>query len=106
MIWINKRIPSKGFIAMALFPFIFVREDLKHKFTKFVEAHEKIHFEQQKELGLILFIVWYGLEWFIKVFSTTGSAYINLSFEREAKANQNNTTYLKTRKRYSFLKYL
>lgn len=106
MLWINKRIPTKGFIAMALFPFIFVRDDLRHKFNKSVETHERIHFEQQKELGLILFIVWYILEWFIKLFSATGSAYRNLSFEREAKANQKDNNYIKSRKRYSFIKYL
>ena len=99
MIIYNKRIPFKGFIAMAIFPFIFVRKDLKRKFTNRVENHEKIHFEQQKEMLIIFFYLWYIIEWLFK-------GYKNISFEREANGNEENVNYLKNRKRFIWLKYL
>ena len=105
MIWINKRIPFRGFKAMAIFPIIFVRKELANKFTDSVENHEKIHFKQQKELLLFIFIAWYIIEWFIRLF-LKGRAYKNICFEREAKLNQKNADYIQNRKRYSFIKYL
>ena len=59
--------------------------------------HEKIHLKQQVELWLIGFYLWYGLEAF--------KGYFNNHFEKEAYSNERNLDYLKTRKRFSFLKY-
>ena len=67
--------------------------------------HEAIHTTQMKEMLYIFFYVWYIIEWGIRLFMK-GNAYRNISFEREAYANQNNLSYLNTRKRYAWLNFL
>jgi len=95
--------------AMALFPYIILREeyDKPHnlKVKEIIINHETIHIHQQKELLVIPFYAWYFIEWVIRLFME-GNAYRNISFEREAYANEGNLDYLKTRKWYSFLKYI
>lgn len=95
--------------GITLFPWIILRE--KHKETsdsfktKTLINHESIHIEQQKELFIIFFYIWYVLEWFIRLFMF-GNAYLNISFEKEARLNSTYPDYIKNRKKYSFLKYL
>ena len=122
----NKWIPFSGFLAMCLWPFIFVREKAASRYTVIVNNHEHIHAEQQKEMlvvGVILavafyfciglwsllflpiFLWWYCIEWFIRLFFN-GRAYKNISFEREAYFNETDLTYLGERKRFSWIKYL
>ena len=100
----NNIIPFKGYVAMAIYPFIFIRNEHKDKINDNIINHEKIHFEQQKELILIIFFIWYIIEWVIKLFKYR-KAYKNIGFEREAYLNDDNLKYLETRKRYSFIKY-
>lgn len=102
----NYIIPFKGYLAMCVFPFIFVRSDAT--ITKITLRHENIHGRQQKELLLVGFYLWYGIEWLVKLcyYRNSITAYKNISFEREAYANQNNVAYLDERKPYAFLKYL
>ena len=66
--------------------------------------HEAIHSAQWKELWYIGFLLWYVIEWAVRL--PKGSAYHNISFEREAYDNEKNLEYLKTRERFTFLKYL
>ena len=87
--------------GIALYPFIFIRPDS----TTTIINHESIHIKQQAELLVLPFYLWYVTEWFIRLFFK-GNAYRNISFEREAYENSNNLGYLKTRKLFSFLKYL
>lgn len=70
--------------------------------------HERIHTAQQRELLFIPFYIWYLIEWLIRLiqYRNWNKAYLNLSFEREAYAHGHDLTYLKSRKRFSFLKYL
>lgn len=68
--------------------------------------HERIHWKQQLEMGIIFFYIWYLLEWFIKLFIYGKKAYYNISFEREANAYENDFNYLKTRKTYSWIHYI
>jgi hypothetical protein len=96
--------------GMALFPFIILREkyrDSKEKFwvaaNKKTINHESIHFQQALELGVIPFYLWYVLEWVFKLPFYGDLAYYEISFEREAYANQNNLKYLKERKRYCWI---
>lgn len=96
MIIYNKYLPFKGFKAMAIFPFIFVRGT---KVSKKTLNHEKIHFAQQKELLIIPFYLIYVIEWAFK-------GYRNISFEKEAYSNEANKDYLQDRKNYSWFKYL
>ena len=91
---------------MALFPFVFVRSDAT--ITKETLRHERIHCEQQKEMLMVFFLLWYAIEWLVKLcyYRNRITAYKNISFEREAYSNQNNVAYLDERKPYAFLKYI
>lgn len=99
----NFLIPFRGYKAITLWPFIFIREGCP--FYQVDENHEKIHGRQQLEMLIIPFYLWYLIEWVIRLF-LPGRAYKNISFEREASENEGNTSYLKHRKFWSFIKYL
>lgn len=99
-------IPFKGFSAITLWPFVFVRKDARMDATTI--RHETIHGEQQKELLIVLFYLWYLAEWLVKwiYYRNRTTAYKNISFEREAYANQYDAAYLDVRSHFSFLKYI
>lgn len=101
----NKIIPFKGFSAINLFGIVFARKECE-PLSAFTVNHERIHTEQMKELGYILFYLWYVAEWLIKLCFYGKQAYYHISFEQEAYKNTNNLGYYKFRKRYSFLKYI
>jgi hypothetical protein len=67
--------------------------------------HEKIHWQQQLELFILPFYIWYFIEWLIKLFFFK-DAYRNISFEREAYNNDLNNNYLKSRKPYAWIKLI
>lgn len=92
---------------MAIWPVILSklsREDL----GEIVVNHEKIHFRQQIEMLFIFFYLWYLVEYLIRWMGgqSKEKAYRGISFEREAYQFQENKDYLKTRKLYSWVKYL
>lgn len=98
--------------GITLFPFIILREYYQGT-TNYWRAkrervinHESIHIAQQGELLVIPFYVLYILEWFIKLFFYGKRSYYNISFEREAYANEYDKEYLKNRKSYTWLKYI
>lgn len=83
--------------AIAIFPFIFV-----HPSTEISDRlinHERIHLRQQIEMLVIPFYIWYLIEYFSR-------GYFQVSFEREAYANDHNLNFLKSRKFFNFVKYL
>ena len=100
----------KGIIGMTLFPFIFIDEHYKktvdEKVFNVIINHEKIHFYQQIEMFILFFYIWYGLEYLMKLVTYGKGAYMALSFEREAYANELNFDYSKTRKFWNFVKYI
>lgn len=98
----NNIIPFSGYKAMNLFGILFVRGNAR--IDDITLNHEKIHTAQIKEMLYVFFYVWYVIEWLVRL--PKGNAYRNISFEREAYANQGNTEYLSTRRLYSFMKYL
>ena len=123
--WINKFIPFPNFRAINLFGVLFVRG--ARPLTDVTLNHESIHSAQIAEvmiasvpfalllwlltnvwLGLLLVIasyyLWYVIEWLIRL--PKGNAYKNISFEREAYANENYSDYLSGRKLFAFLEYL
>lgn len=104
----NNIIPFKGFTALTLWPFVFVRKDEEQNYTHIVERHETIHGEQQKEMLIVLFYLWYLVEWLVKwiYYRNRTTAYKNISFEREAYANQHDAAYLDVRSHFSFFKYI
>ena len=101
----NNLIPFKGFVAMNLFGILFARNEYRNKISDRTINHESIHTAQIKEMGYIFFYMWYLVEWLIRLF-VNSNAYRNISFEREAFINDDNLNYLKTRKRFSWLKYI
>lgn len=126
----NRFIPLRGFIALTLWPFIFVRRDEWPKFTAAVRRHERIHGRQQVELLLVgtllslllalggsgwwsllalpLFFWLYGLEWLVGLLTLRDSneAYKNISFEQEAYDNELDPDYLTARKPFAWLRYI
>ena len=82
-------------IGITLFPFIIIKKDANSMLIN----HEKIHFRQQIEMLVVFFYLWYIIEFIFK-------GYKGISFEREAYINQNNLSYLKNRRFWSFIKYI
>ena len=70
--------------------------------------HEKIHIRQQLELLIVPFFIWYGIEFLIRYFQfmNWNLAYRNISFEREAYANEKDLNYLKKRSFWEFYNFL
>lgn len=128
----NYTIPFKGYLAMCVFPFIFVRKDARNLTVKDIN-HEKIHGMQQIETHIValilavllaavgLFSWWwvlvsplvyfalYGLEYIVRWICygfDTREAYRNISFEQEAYLNENDLTYIKNRHLFASWKYL
>ena len=97
-------LPS-GFSAIALFPFIFIRKGVKA--TPKLLNHERIHLRQQIELLVLPFYVLYILEFVVRsiIYRNPLKAYRNISFEREAYANDTNEDYLASRKLWSVFRY-
>lgn len=90
--------------AISLAPFVFCRKSA----GPVLKRHETIHFQQQIELLLFGFYLLYLFFWLVSVVRhRDGSfAYHEIPFEREAYYNQYASNYLKTRKRYSWVKYV
>lgn len=53
----------------------------------------------------VFFYLWYLIEWFVRLFRK-GNAYKNISFEREAYANEQGNHYIRDRKRFAWFNYL
>ena len=102
----NNIIPFPGFSAINLFGVLFVRNDAD--IDEVMLNHEEIHTAQMKELWYVFFYLWYIVDWLIKlvVYRNFRDAYVNVVFEREAYANDEDEDYLKTRKRFAFIRYL
>jgi hypothetical protein len=86
---------------------VILREQ-QHADDPVVVFHEKIHIRQQAELLVGLFFVWYFLEFLIRFAKhrNKDEAYHNISFEREAYANEKSPDYLKSRPFWKFFRYL
>lgn len=104
---VAKYLIPKGYRGLAVFPFVFVKYSLDKENPVFVN-HERIHLRQQLELLIIPFFVLYFLEFLVRLiqYRNRDLAYRNISFEREAYANEKNFDYLKHRPLCSFLKYI
>ncbi|MFA4867386.1 MAG: hypothetical protein WC623_04265 [Pedobacter sp.] len=100
---IVSKIPAN---AMAVYPFIL----LKNKFQKedlVLINHERIHLRQQLELLIIPFYLLYLINYVINLIKYRNHyrAYLNISFEKEAYACDQNLNYLKSRKFFSWINY-
>lgn len=103
---VAKYLIPKGYRGLTAFPFVFVKfaEDKENRI--FVN-HEKIHLRQQAELLILPFFIWYFLEYLVRLFQfkNTDLAYRNISFEKEAYANESNFDYLSNRPAFGFYNY-
>ena len=97
----------KGYIGITLYPFIIVRSKQLMQHPLLLN-HERIHLRQQAELLILPFYIWYVLEYLIRLlrYKSKKQAYLNIGFEREAYTNEGNPDYIKTKKLWSFIKYL
>lgn len=102
----NSILPPKGYIAINLFGVLFTRKGTT--ISDRTIRHEEIHTHQMKYMLYIFFYLWYGIEWLVRYiqYRNSKTAYYNISFEREAYDNNNNTKYAKYLKPYSWFKYL
>ena len=120
----NKFIPFKGFYAITIIKWIFVREEYKcfnrsSIYNKMIN-HESIHEQQildftpemfpswlRYTIGSICFYLLYGLEWLFKLIPcliTKKNVYRSLCAEQEAYENEDNLNYLESRPKLSWLK--
>ena len=132
--WIAKHIVFKGYYTIMLFGFILTKcKSLKASTMVYERIHSRQWMEltalflsinivlltfRDITLGAFLigiigsilsFYIIYVIEWLIRVainkFKANNTAYHNISFEREAYGNQDNTTYLEKRIPFNFIKY-
>ena len=91
--------------GMALFPFILLKQK-DFSLSSSLINHERIHLQQQLELLILPFYIWYLSEYLY--FRMKGKnhqqAYRSISFEKEAYQNENDMNYLKIRKRWAYLR--
>lgn len=104
---IFSRLFAKNFRGLAIYPFIFLK-DKELRQNKKIMNHERIHLRQQIEMLWIFFFLWYGLEFLVRwaQFKNPNVAYFNISFEKEAYANEIHPGFLAQRKFWNFTKYL
>lgn len=101
----TKWFPFGPYHTINLFGILFTKRDY---LTRDTILHERIHTAQMKEMLYIFFYLWYGVEYIIIRFfhKKQNNAYHDVSFEEEAHDNAYNWTYLETRKRYAWFKYI
>jgi len=102
----NKLLPLKGYKAMTLWPFILVRKGMV--MTEADLNHEQIHGEQQKELIVVLFCLWYVVEYIVKLIATWShkKAYRSISFEQEAYRFESDLDYRRRRRGYYWMRFV
>lgn len=91
--------------AMALYPLmLFKHKHLRNDQT--IIRHEQIHFKQQLELLILPFYILYLANYLFNLlkYQNHDKAYLNICFEKEAYTHDNNHNYLKTRKRYAWIR--
>lgn len=101
MIIPNNIIPLKGFQFCNICGVLFIRKDTIDNAEEKDYNHEAIHTAQMKELLYVFFYVIYFLEWLYRLIFHTKTAYMGISFEKEAYENEENLKYLDTRKHFA-----
>ena len=99
--------------GITIFPFIFIinfeNHDNEIEYNKCeIINHEKIHFQQILETGIIGFYILFFVEFIYKSikYRNMKDGYLNISFEIEAYDNMTNLIYLDDRRRYRWIKYI
>lgn len=107
IVLVNPYLLRKNFLGISLWPFIILKKTELKLDNVFIN-HEKIHLRQQIEMLVIPFYFWYLMEYLFRMFQYKNrrEAYRNISFEREAYANEKDLDYLKTRPFWRYIHYL
>lgn len=125
---VNNIIPFEGFVALTIWPYVFVRKREQQRYDSVADNHEHIHGDQQQEMlglgallgGALVLItgsLWwllllpiyfwlYLIEYVLRSIFGTGNAYRNISFEREAYANERDFDYTRNRSSFAWLRYM
>ena len=92
--------------AITIYPFIFLRKRSLKDNLQLIN-HEKIHIRQALEMLILLFYISYLIEFLFRYvqYRNFHEAYLNISYEREAYANEVDFNYLKRRKFWAFCNY-
>jgi hypothetical protein len=98
-------------VGITILGLVFLKRSVRLKASDVkleILTHERIHVRQWLETGLILFAVWYLVEYVIRriQYGNWNDAYENISFEREAYTKELDPFYLSERKFWSFINYL
>ncbi len=90
--------------AITLFPFIFIR---KGQDSERIVRHETIHYHQYLETAVIGFLVLYLFDWLkaLLKYRDTNRAYLQIRFEQEAYAHEENETYLAEREPFAWRRF-
>ena len=103
----NSRIPKLlswiiNIRAITLFPFIIIKDEGDETLIN----HESIHIQQQLELLVIGFYLWYLIDYAYRLikYRDKAQAYYNIIFEQEAYDNEEDEEYLSKRKLWGFLR--
>ena len=97
--------------GITIFPFIFVRKNLKDELAEkdYNELinHERIHIVQQLECLIFPWLLIYCFNYLVNLirFREHFEAYYNICMEREAYQNQSQMDYLDKRKTFQWKKY-
>ena len=107
IVLVNKFLLAKGFNGVSLWPFVILKNKSFKNDMVFLN-HEKIHLKQQAEMLLVFFYLWYAIEFVIRLlhYKNRFLAYRNISFEKEAYENELDINYIRSRRFWSFWKYL
>ncbi len=91
--------------GLALCPFVLVKSKTN---SKQLLNHERIHLRQQLEMGILLFYVWYLIEYGLGLmkYRNRWRAYRNISFEREAYHHDKDLDYLSKRTHWAFWRFV
>ncbi|MCR5044041.1 MAG: hypothetical protein K6A93_07915 [Bacteroidaceae bacterium] len=104
----NRFIPFGTYHGLNLFGIVFVQRRWG-RMEPHELNHEFIHTCQQWEMTYVLFYLWYVVEFLVRLVQygfRAEKAYYNISFEREAYANERNMDYLHERRLMAWTRYL
>lgn len=128
--WIAKNLLFAGYNTITLAVWVCTRFKTEETMPQRIRNHECTHVRQWVEcmiassiviwtlvvfagvsawwfsLAFFMFYILYVLEWLVKLLFYGKKAYRNVSFEREAHANENNGTYLENSGYFEWFKYL
>ena len=101
----SRIVPFGGYLAVNIFGVLFVKKGNLYKVKPDVINHEAIHTAQMREMLYLPFYLWYGIEWFVRLFQH-GDEYRSISFEREEYDNEDDADYLSKRRHFAWFKYV